>query len=167
MSSPSLRAVDSLSSEMTAFIHMLREHLRDYPELNRLITGVETSDRMLLHAAGKALVRYNGTPPMSQLSLSQVFGLQHQDLLLDMAVINVLESVMLLQARNQLNYSTGGTTVGVNDKAVLLLKILQYLRATVDQDLKVRKVAVNILSILGDMGVSSEYALVHSSYVFW
>lgn len=167
MTAPTLHAIEGLSSRMTAFIQMLREHLRDYPELNRLITGVETSDRMLLHAAGKALVRYNGTPPMTQLSLDGIFSLQHQDLLQDMAVINVLESVMLLQARNQINYSTGGTTVGINDKAVLLMKILQYLRSTVDQDLKLRKVAVNIISILGDMGVSSEYALVHSSYVFW
>jgi hypothetical protein len=152
---------------MRAFVAMTREQLRDYPELNRLLSSEESSDRMLLHAAGKALVRYNGTPPMSQLSLEAIFQLSHQDLLQDMAIINVLESVMFLQARNQLSYSTGGTTVGINDKAGLILKMLQYFRATVDQDLMRRKVAVNTMSILGGPGIFSEYALVHSSYIFW
>lgn len=164
---PSIRSIAGLSPEMVSCVEMLRAYLRDYPSLNRLLDREETSDRMLLFAMKTALVKYNGTPPMSQLSLTDIFRLNHQDLLIKMAAINVMESLMLLQARNQLNYSTGGTTVGFNDKAILYMKIVEMLTAATSQDLLVRKIAVNILSILDGVGVHSEYALVHSSYVFW
>lgn len=164
---PTIQGIAGLSPRMSSFIIMLRAFLRDYPELNELIEGEETSDRMLLMAAGLALVRYNGTPPASSLSLEGVFQQNHQDVLLMMAVVYVLESALLLQARNQINYSTGGTTVGVNDKAPLYMKMLDYFRSISDQDLKQRKISLNIMSILDGVGVHSEYALVHSSYVFW
>lgn len=165
---PVLYGVDGVSGTLKAFVMMLRTYLRDHPELNRLVSGEESSDRFLLFAASMAVSSYNGRPPITQIPIEEIFRLNHQDVLLMMAVCTVLESVMLLQARNQLNYSTGGTNVGVNDKAALLMKMLQYFRSLADQMLTQRKVALNILSILGDSpGIHSEYATVHTSYVFW
>lgn len=166
-STPQIQGIAGLSPTMRSFIVTLRAYLRDYPELNELLDREETSDRMLLMAAGLSLVRFNGTPPATSLSMEAVHQLNHQDVLLMMSVVAVLESAMLVQARNQLSYSTGGTTVGINDKAPLYLKMLEYFRSISDQALQQRKISLNILSILDGVGVHSEYALVHSSYVFW
>lgn len=164
---PAIQQTLGLSTSMAAFIVTLREYLRDRPELNRLIAGEESSDRFLLFAAGAAIKRFNGTPPATHYGLDSLIQLEQLDILIQLAVIVTLESVMLLQARNQLSYSTGGTSVAVNDKAGLYLKLLQYFRAVADQELLRRKVALNLLSILGDVGVHSEYALLHSSYTPW
>lgn len=160
--------IAGISSEMVNFVQILREMLRDKPELNRLIRGEESSDRLLYMAANLAVVRYLGTPPISEgLTLADLMRMNQQDVLLDLAILQILKSVMLLQARNQINYSSGGTTVGINDKALLLLKLFQTLESTTSQELKTRKTALNIISILGETGVHSEYAVLHNSYVFW
>ena len=167
-SEPVLHGVAGVTDSTKAFVSMLRMFMRDYAPLNRLIAGEESSDRFLLFAAAMALSTYNGRPPLTNLSMDKIFELNHQDLLLRIALCTVLESVILLQARNHLNYSTGGTSVSVNDKAALLIKILQYYKSTTDQELAQRKIALNILSILGDgPGIHSEYVVVHTSYVFW
>jgi len=168
MSEPSIQSISGISPTMVAFVSMVRAFMRDQAALNRLVDGQESSDRMILFAALDAVSRYNGTAPPTQYSLQDIFQLNRQFLLLRMTVITLLESVMLLQARNHVNYSTGGTTVGANDKAPLLMNVLQYFRTTVDQELLRAKVSDNILSILGaGPGVHSEYWSVHNSYVFW
>lgn len=168
MSDPSVQSISGVSPTTASFVGVVRAFMRDHAALNRLVDGQESSDRMILFAIMDAVSRYNGTTPPTQYSLQDIFQLQRQYLLLRMVVITLLESVMLLQARNHVNYSTGGTSVGANDKAPLLMNMLQYFRTTVDQELKMAKVSDNILSILGGgPGVHSEYWSVHNSYVFW
>jgi hypothetical protein len=73
----------------------------------------------------------------------------------------------MLQTRNHLNYSTGGTNVGVNDKTPLIMNWLQYFRATTSQMIQHVKVAINIEGILGpeNSGVHSEYWAINHSYI--
>ena len=45
------------------FVNQVRMYLRDFPELNRLVDGYESSDRMLAWAVIDALDDFNNTPP--------------------------------------------------------------------------------------------------------
>jgi hypothetical protein len=162
-----ISSIAGIHPTTVAFVSMVRNYMRDHAALNRLVAGQESSDRMVLFAVMDAVARYNGTPPETYFGLSDLFQKNRQPLLLRMTVITLLESLCLLQSRNHINYSTGGTSVGVSDKTPLLMNLIQYFRSVTDQDLLRAKVSDNILSILGHPGVHSEYWTIHSSYFFW
>lgn len=141
--------------------------MRDFPQLNRLTRGKETSDRQIAFAVMKAMSRLNNRPPRTNLSLYDALAANMFSLVLDLTVIAVIESVGLLQTRNHLNYSAGASNVGVNDKTPLLMNWLQYFKASADQELLQTKVAMNIESILGiqNYGSFSEYWSTSNSYI--
>lgn len=146
---------------------MVRLYLRDYPELNRLIAGEESSDRMIAWATFDALSAFNGTPNLTAFSLDDLLSRNQHHLMLRMTVIALIESVGLLQTRNHINYSTGGINVGVNDKTPLLMQWLQYFKAYVDQLMQKVKVSLNVESILGpgEVGLHSEYWAINATYL--
>lgn len=160
----SLQGLPGISRTTELLVQEVRGFTRDHPELNRLLRGVESSDRQIAWAVMDALSDFNGTPPFSYMTVDQVVAQQLTALLTRMAVISLLESVGLLQTRNHLNYSTGGTSVGVNDKSPLIMKWLQYFKATTEQKLLRAKVAINIESALDFGGVHSELWSVNSTY---
>lgn len=163
-----LQGIPGMTDATRSFIQMVRAFMRDYPELNRLVRGVESSDRMIAWAIKDALSGFNGTPPnLGRFTVDDLLARDQSYLLLRMTVCALIESVGLLQTRNHLNYSTGGTSVGVNDKTPLLMNWLQYFRASVDQAKLRIKTAWNIESILGEdnAGVFSEYWVVHGTYL--
>src|SRR6056300_168271 len=96
------------------FVTQVRQYLRDFPELNRLIDGEESSDRMIAWAAIDALDDINNTPPL--IGAYTIDSFPYRSLLLRGTVIAVLESVGLLQTRNQINYNDGGIQVSASDK---------------------------------------------------
>jgi len=163
-------AIPGMSQTMRDYVQMVREYLRDHEHLNRLVRGEETTDRMIAWATLDAISDFNGTPPMiGTFWLEDLLGLGQQALLLRMTVITILESVMMLQQRNHVNYSDGGISLGANDKTPLLMNTIRYLRGMTEQ-MKVRvKVQLNIEGILGpaNAGVFSEYFAVNSSYGAW
>ena len=163
----SLQGMPGMSQTFRDFVQVVRLYLRDFPELNRLVAGEESSDRQIAWAVLDALSDFNGTPPfLGQMGLEELLGQQQHSLLLRMTAIALIESVGLLQTRNHLNYSNGGITVGVNDKTALLMNWLQYFKATTEQ-MKVRvKVAMNIANIMNSQasGVHSELWAVNSTY---
>ena len=55
---PSALALEQFKSEV-------RGYIRDFPELNRLVTGEESSDRMIQYCVFLALDEYNTTPPLT------------------------------------------------------------------------------------------------------
>ena len=146
---------------------MVRLYLRDYAELNRLIAGEESSDRMIAWAVFDALSVFNGTPHFTSFSLDDLLSQNQHHLLLRMSVVSLIESVGLLQTRNHINYSTGGINVGVNDKTPLLMNWLQYFKAYTDQLLQRVKVSINISSILGpgETGLHSELWAINATYL--
>lgn len=163
----SLQGVQGMSSTMRAFVQMVRLYLRDFEELNRLVAGEESTDRMIAWAVLDALSNFNGTPHFTQMSLDDLLQLNQAHLLTRMTVEALVESVGMLQTRNHINYSDGGINVGVNDKTPLLMNWLQYFRSYTEQLKQRVKVAININSILGpsNVGIHSELWAVNQSYL--
>jgi hypothetical protein len=156
-----------MSPSMRAFVQMVRLYLRDFEELNRLVAGEESTDRMIAWAVLDALSNFNGTPHFTTLSLDDLLALNQQHLILRMTVEALIESVGMLQTRNHINYSDGGINVGVNDKTPLLMNWLQYFRAYTEQLKQRVKVTININGILGptNVGIHSELWAVNASYL--
>lgn len=161
-----IQSLPGISQGTRDFVQLVRLYMRDFPELNRLIAGEESTDRQIAWAVMDAMADFNGTPHFTTFILEDLLALQQHNLLLRMATISVIESVGLLQTRNHINYSNGGITVGVNDKTPLLMNWLTYFKATTDQMKQRVKVAININGILGptNMGVASEYWAVNATY---
>lgn len=163
----SLQGVNSSSDALKSFVQTVRLYLRDFAELNRLIAGEESSDRMIMWAVMDAMSNFNGTPHFTSLSFEDLLQKNQQHLLLRMTVEALIESVGLLQTRNHINYSDGGINVGVNDKTPLLMNWLQYFRSYTEQLKQRVKVALNIEGILGtnNPGIHSELWAVNASYL--
>jgi len=162
-----LQGITGMSATMQDFVQMVRLYIRDFPELNRIIAGEESSDRMIAWAVLDAMSDFNGTPPLGSISLEDLLQRQQHHLLLRMTVESLIESVGLLQTRNHINYSNGGINVGVNDKTPLLMNWLQYFKSTTEQQKQRVKVAMNIEQILGpnNPGVHSELWAVNATYL--
>ena len=162
-----LQGVIPMSSSMQGFVLIVRQYLRDFPELNRLVAGVETGDRFIGWAVLDALSRFNGTPHFTNLSLDDLLAYQQHHLLLRMTTETILESVGMLQTRNHINYSNGGINVGVNDKTPLIMNWLQLFSARTEQMITRVKVALNIEPLLGgtNVGVHSELWAVNATYL--
>lgn len=162
----SLQSLPGASNEFRAFVQMVRLYMRDFPELNRIVAGEETSDRQIAWSVLDAMSDFNGTPHLTSYTLEDLLLRNQQSLLLRMTVISVIESVGLLQTRNHINYSDGGLNVGVNDKTPMLMNWLQYYRSFTDQMKQRVKVALNIEGILGpsNVGVHSELWAVNATY---
>lgn len=161
-----LQSLPGASDTFRGFVQMTRLYMRDFPEVNRIVAGEETSDRQIAWSVLDAVSDFNGTPHFTMLSLEDLLMRNQQALMLRMTVISVIESVGLLQTRNHINYSDGGLNVGVNDKTPMLMNWLQYYRSFTDQMKQRVKVALNIEGILGpsNSGVHSEYWAVNSTY---
>jgi hypothetical protein len=164
-----LQGIEHLSDSMKTFVQVVREFLRDHPELNRLIAGQETNNRMIAWSILDAISLFNGTPHLTSYSLDELMAINQQYLLVRLTTCTILESVGLLQTRNHINYSDGGLNVGVNDKTPLIMNWLQYFRASTMQMLQRTKVALNMSSILGptNVGVHSEYWAINYSYLVY
>jgi hypothetical protein len=162
-----LEGIPGVTETTRRFVQMVRNYIRDYGELNRLISGEETSDRMIAWAVLDAVSTFNGTPHFTHLSLEELLEKEQHFLMLRLTVIAIIESVGVLQTRNHLNYSTGGINVGVNDKTPLLMNWLQYFRGVTDPKLSQVKVAMNIEGILGpsNIGIHSEYWATNQTYL--
>lgn len=162
-----MAGIEGMSDSMKAFVSAVRTYIRDYSELNRLIAGEESNDRMIAWAILDAISWFNGTPHFTNMSLDDLFMKNQQALLMRMTTVTLLESVGLLQTRNHINYSNGGLNVGVNDKTPMIMNWLKYYKASVEQRMQQVKVAINIEGILGpsNRGVHSELWAVNASYL--
>jgi hypothetical protein len=144
------------------FVREVRMYLRDFAELNRLITGEESSDRMIAWAVMDALDDINNSPPL--ISKYTVENFPNRSLLLRGAVISLLESVGIMQTRNQLNFSDGGIQVSVSDKAPMIMQWLNFLKSSYE-DKKTRwKIAVNIQQAFTGSAITSDYYFLGGIY---
>ena len=144
-------------------IALVRAKLRDYPELNRLIEGRETSDREIAFAIMETIDDFNTTPPLIESCTLESFP--STSLLIRGTIVNVIESVGLLQTRNQMSYSDGqGVQVSVSDKAPMLLQWISLFTNQYEQKKIKLKKALNLQGALNGSGVSSEYVYVHGYF---
>lgn len=155
--------VPSANLELNNFVQQVRLFLRDYPELNRLIAGVENSNRQIVWAITDCLDDFNTTPPFTQFGLS---NFPSKSLLLRGTVIALLESVGLFQTRNHLSFSDGGIQVGVNDKTPFIQSWLQLFKSSYEEKKNRLKVAYNIEQGWGG-GLHSELLWVNNFYGGW
>jgi hypothetical protein len=110
--------IPSSHLELNALVNQVRSFMRDYPELNRLIAGYESSNRQIMWAILDCLDDYNTSPPFSAFGIS---NFPSKSLLVRGVVCSLLESIGLLQTRNHLQFTDGGIQVGVNDKTPFIL----------------------------------------------
>lgn len=134
-------------------VEQIRLFMRDSPDTNRLIAGFEHSNRQIVWAIADTLDDYNTTPPFTNLALENI---PSRHVLIRGVVCTLLESVGLLQTRNQISFSDGGLQVGLNDKTPAIMQWLGLLRNTYEEKKKQQKIAMNIESAWGT-GQHSEY----------
>lgn len=157
--------IPGLSDEFNAFIHMMRLWMRDYPQLNRLIRGVEHSNRQIAWAVLDFLSDFSSSPPpLGQFTIERLLELGHSSLARRGTAIALIESVGLLQTRNQLNFSDGGINVAISDKTPQLMNWLSVFQSKYEQDKTKIKISMNIQGIMGERGVHSEYYFINGFY---
>ena len=159
--------VPGASAEFQQFLSTVRLFLRDFTELNRLVAGEETSDRMLAWAAIDAISDFNGSPPdIGTFVFSDLMARNQHSLLRVGTTLNVLYSVGILQTRNHLPFSDGGLNVAVSDKTPLLQSWIQLLERRWETGKQRVKTAWNIESLLGgSVGAHSEYFSLSGYYI--
>lgn len=156
-------AAKQLPQKLLNVIALVRAKLRDYPELNRLIEGRETSDREIAFAMMETVDDFNTTPPL--IGSFTIENFPSTSLLIRGTIINVLESVGLLQTRNQMSYSDGqGVGVGISDKTPMLLNWIQLYQGQYEQKKFRLKQALNLNGALNGGGVPSEYVLINGYF---
>lgn len=155
--------VPNAQLELNNFVQQIRTFIRDYPELNRLVAGVESSNRQIVWSIFDALDDFNTSPPFTGFGYT---NFPSKSLLVRGAVCSLLESIGLLQTRNHLQFSDGGIQVGINDKTPMIQSWLQIFRnAYEDKKMKI-KVGYNIETAWGG-GVYSEFRFVNNFYGEW
>jgi len=142
-----------------AHVQSVRLFMRDFAELNLLVRGEESSDRMIAWATVDFLSDFNGTPPFGTFSLDDMNMYQLQHLAVRGTVISLLQSLMIFYARNHLPFSDGGLSVNIMDKAPIIQSMLQLLQAAYEQNKRMVKTAINVQGIMdaGPSGVHSDY----------
>ena len=86
-------------------------------------------------------------------------------LLIRGSIIAVIESIGLLQTRNQMQYSDGqGVSVSVSDKGPMLMSWINLFAQSYEQKKFRLKQAINLGTALNGKGVSSEYSLINGYF---
>ena len=145
------------------FINTVRHFMRDYPHLNRLSEDIETSDRTI------RLLTYLAIDEFNTLILPETNytfdNFPSYSLLLYKVVAEILLTVSLLQARNQLTYSAGGISISFSDKAQVYMAFRQQLENMWQMYAHGLKIKQNIENALDVSGVPSEYAIMRSYWL--
>lgn len=145
---------------MDQFVAEVRAYIRDFPELNRIIRGAETSNRMMQYCVILALDEWNTTPPLASTSLSTF---PSRSILLQLTICHILMSVGLLKSRNKLPYSDGGFSVDTETQDESYQRWISLIRAQLNPRITQLKISLNIAGGWG-ASVSSEYAWINSWY---
>jgi hypothetical protein len=154
--------IPTASNRMNEMVDYVRLFLRDFPELNRLTQGYEHSPRMIAWAIIDTLDDWNSTPPF--VGNVGITNMPSRHLICRGATISLLESVGLLQTRNQLTFSDGGLTVTVGQPQ-LILQWLSMFKASYEQKKARFKASQNIELAMDGAGTFSEYFVINGIYL--
>jgi len=146
-------SVDQFTSEVRAYI-------RDFEELNRLISGEESSDRMIQYCIALALDEYNVMPPLSSNTISDF---PSRSILLQLTICHLLTSVGILKSRNRFQYSDSGFSVQTEAQDDRYVRWIQLIRSQLNPMIMRLKVAINISEGYG-ASLGSEYGWIHGWY---
>lgn len=160
-----LSGVTGQGEVFDSFVQTVRFFLRDYPELNRLVKGEEHSNRMIAFAVMDFLSDFAGTPPfLGYFTIEDLCHMHMQSFAVRGTAITLLQSVGMLQTRNQLSFSDGGISVGISDKSPLLMQWIRDFQNKYEQQKTQIKISLNISQLFGSIGTHSEYFFVNGWY---
>ena len=146
-------------ARVLSLIAAVRGKLRDYPELNRLISGVEHSDRQIALAMMECIDDWNTTPPVISARTVETmpFGV-----MINGTIVHLLHSAGFLQMRNQMSYSDGqGVSVSTSDKAPQYMAWANLFQQGYEKKKQRMKMAENLNGAMNASGFNSEYAAVN------
>lgn len=131
----------------------LRLFMMDTPELNRLLRTKESDDELLTFAIEMAISDWNSTTPL--IGSKDIGNYPSLYLLMHGAAIQLLKSQGLRQARNELNYSAGGSSFVRANKSNYYMSWMVNFANEYETKKRNMKVQQNISRGWG--GVNSEY----------
>lgn len=141
------------TSRMERARRYLRLFLRDTPQLNRLIRKEESDNELLDFALEMTISDWNSTSPhIDHIDINNYPSLY---LLMHGAVIQIMKSQGLYQARNELSYQAGGSSFMRFNKSSYYMNWM--INLSNDYEIKKRnmKISKNITGGWG--GIASEY----------
>ena len=141
------------TSRMERARRYLRLFLRDTPQLNRLIRKEESDNELLDFAIEMTISDWNSTSPhIDRIDIQNYPSLY---LLMHGAVIQIMKSQGIYQARNEFTYQAGGSSFMRFNKSSYYVNWM--INLSNDYEIKKRnmKIAKNITGGWG--GVASEY----------
>lgn len=130
-------------------IKRLRVFLGDRSENNKLIPGEELSDDKLSLAIDMALDEFNNAPPFMSFTLIDFPSL---NVLLHGAAVQCLIMAGFIQSRNYLQFSDGGFSEVLSDKAPSYQSWIQQLTQTIGNYKQITneiKIAINMERAFG------------------
>lgn len=156
--------VTGLNSQLfKEIVFVVREFMRDFPQLNRLTKGRDHSRRLIMWATLDTLSDWASTPPFVGQNLDYIISRGWQHLFIRGITIALMESLYFLHLRNYLSYSAGGVNVQTENPQ-MLMQAIQMMKSQYEQKKKQALIAANIEGALQGAGVYSEYAVVNT---FW
>lgn len=128
-----------------ALVQELRAILRDYPEINYIYEDEESIDSQLARALYEGMEDFNNVPPIlgNEYDFTNV-PKRWVRVILDLAVIRVLQEVSIWMARNEFQYQTGNTSVSLYNQWRSYQALLPQLQAKADQTAQSLKYAANV-----------------------
>lgn len=151
---------------VTDLVSRIREFMRDFPQLNRLIDGQESTDRQIMWAIMDAIELWNAAPPfLDPVSLADLppFAIMRDGIL-----AYLLESLVLLQNRNQIQFSDGGISVQIAPER-LNSSLAQMYRQRFEQARDRYKASQNIERAMDPSDTNTEYYYINygANYGVW
>ena len=137
----------------------VQSYMQDQEILNRLIRQEECSETDRELAIMMSVGMYNETTPISTMTLTTFPSL---NFLIEGAVIQLLTMKGILHSRNRLNYSSGGLSIQVHDKAAEYQGWIQNIVNQYYTTVQNYKKQLNLESCYGSVG--SEY---HNLRWYW
>lgn len=147
-------------STLPMHVQSVRLFMRDFAQLNLLIRGEESNDRMIAWATMDFLSDFNASPPFMSLTLDDLIKTYGaSSFAVRGTVCSLLESLMMIYSRNFLPFSDGGMSATINDKTPLIQSMLATFKSSYEQNKTRMKTAMNIQGLLdaGPSGVHSDY----------
>lgn len=134
----------------------LRLFMRDTPAFNRLIRREESDAELIDFAIEMAISDYNTTmPPVGFITLLNYPSLY---LLIHGAAIQLLKTQGLLQSRNELSYSAGGSSFQRSNKTNYYMSWMTNFANEYENKKRSLKMAKNVSHGWG--GIASEYEMI-------
>ena len=152
----------NVSMIFEAHVQAVRLFTRDFAELNLLIQGEESSDRMIAWATMDFLSDFNATPPNTAMTLEEMYSRRMQSFAIRGTVITLLQSLMLLYIRNSVPFSDGGISANLNDRAPMVQAALQLFQSAYEQTKRLIKTEINVAALLdsSSSGLLSDYTVI-------